>query len=270
LKDLNVNSSGGASNHPKDSREALVQSLGMEGCIQTEDDITERKTQEVDILECYGKVILEDSSYEVGSGYKIKGREEEVIAHIGNYSALLSLQKNTYGMRPLFDMGCYMHPELYWDIGMVTLTKGIQEQVNNLANLRIANAMMLINPMIKVDMNADIDPKALTWKPFGIVPVEDMNDVEPLIVPDTNSNLFMEQENFYKATIQDLMGMYDYGMGQTPQRQERVGVVYGIQAMGEARAKLLLMSMDFLGLRPLLKYIMHLNTFHLPNGYEYR
>jgi len=270
LKDLSVNPQGEASGEPRDSREAVIRSLEMEGAQLTEDEITSRKTVDIDILECYGKVILEDSSYTVGSGYKIKGREEEVIAHIGNYSALLSLQKNTYGMRPLFDMGCYMHPELYWDIGLVTLTKGIQEQVNNLANLRIANAMMMINPMIKVNMNADIDPKALVWKPFGIIPVEDSQDVEPMIVPDTNSNLFMEQENFYKSTIQDLMGMYDYGMGQTPQRQERVGVVYGIQAMGEARAKLLLMSMDYLGLRPLLKYLMILNTFHLPSGFEYR
>lgn len=40
--------------------------------------------------------------------------------------------------------------------------------------------------------------------------------------------------------------------------------------MGEARAKLLLMSMDYLGVRPLLKYMMVLNTFHLPSGFEYR
>jgi len=66
------------------------------------------------------------------------------------------------------------------------------------------------------------------------------------------------------------MGMYDYNMGQTPQRQERVGVVYGIQQMGEARAKLLLMSMDHLGIRPLLRYLMVLNTFHLPSGFEFR
>jgi hypothetical protein len=40
--------------------------------------------------------------------------------------------------------------------------------------------------------------------------------------------------------------------------------------MGEARAKLMLMTIDYMGIRPLLKYMMLLNTFHLPNGYEYR
>jgi hypothetical protein len=82
--------------------------------------------------------------------------------------------------------------------------------------------------------------------------------------------MFLEQESFFKDTIQDLMGMYDYNMGATPSRQERVGVVYGIQAMGEARAKLMLMTADYQGVRPWLKYLMLLNTFHLPNGFEYR
>jgi len=30
------------------------------------------------------------------------------------------------------------------------------------------------------------------------------------------------------------------------------------------------MSADYLGMRPLLKYMMILNTFHLPTGFEYR
>jgi len=216
------------------------------------------------------KAILDDEPYTVGSGVQIKGREKEYIVHIGNYKEILSVRENTGGVRPLFDIGCYMQPELYWDLGMVHLTKGIQKQIDDLANLRYQNTVMLTNPMLKVNIDSDIDPQALVWKPFGIVPLESMDDVEPLIIPDTNSNLFMEQESFFKNTIQDIMGMYDYNMGQTPQRQERVGVVYGIQAMGEARTKLLLMSMDYLGIRPLLKYMMLLNTMYLPNGFEYR
>uniref|UniRef100_A0A6H1ZVE3 Portal protein n=1 Tax=viral metagenome TaxID=1070528 RepID=A0A6H1ZVE3_9ZZZZ len=270
IKDLGAPGTSGASYQASDSREAFVKSLSIESAFQTEDGDSKYQSPEIDIVECYGKAILENAPYTVGSGYQIKGREEEIIVHIGNFKTILSLQKNTYGMRPIFDMGAYYHPELYWDLGLVTLTKGIQNQVNNLANLRIQNAMMHINQMIKVNIHSDIDPEALVWKPFGIIPVDDMDDVQAFAIPDFNSNLFTEQEEFYKHTIQDIMGMYDYGMGQTPQRQERVGVVYGIQAMGEARAKLMLMSMDYLGIRPLLKYMMVLNTFHLPSGFEYR
>ncbi|MDY6834983.1 MAG: hypothetical protein SVY53_09325 [Chloroflexota bacterium] len=270
LKELGWTAAGGAGTQTTDSVEAFVKSIEIEGGLTQEEMDTKLKTPEVDIIECYTKLILKHEPYSVGSGLQIKGKEEEAIVHIGNYKTILSVQRNIYGIRPLFDIGCYMQPEMYWDLGMTRLTKGIQEQANNLANLRMQNAMMLVNQMMKIYKDADIPPEALVWRPFGLVPVEDMSDIEPLTIPDYSSNIFQEQESFYDHAIQDLTGMYDYGMGRTPQRQERVGVVYGIQQMGEARAKLLLMSMDYLGIRPLLKYLMVLNTFHLPDGFEYR
>lgn len=271
LKELGWTSTGGAGQETSDSREAFVNTLNFENTMMTESDINNPKflTPEVDIIEAYTKLILDSEPYEVGSGMQIKGREEEVIVHIGNYKTILAMQRNTYGYRPLFDIGAYLQPELYWDIGMVKLTKGIQEQVNNLANLRMQDVFLKINTMFRVDPNSDIDPESLVWRPFGLVSAEE-GDLEVINTPDFNNNMFMEQERFFEHTIQDLMGMYDYNMGQTPQRQERVGVVYGIQAMGEARAKLMLMTMDYLGIRPWLKYLMVLNTFHLKSGFEYR
>ena len=209
ITELQAPGISGASNETLDSREEFIKSLGIENAFYTEGVDDKFKTPEIDIIECYGKAIIENTPYEIGSGYKIKGPEEEIIVHIGNHRTILSLQKNEYGIRPLFDIGCYMHPELYWDLGMINLTKDIQDHVNDLANLRIQNAMMQINQMLKVQEDADIDPAALVWKPFGIVPVQDMHDVEPLTLPDFNSNLFVEQETFYKQTIQDIMGMYD-------------------------------------------------------------
>ena len=253
----------------EDSEEAYCKSLEIEGYQTAADMDDDRWTGDVDILECYTKMIIEDEPYEIGSGIKIKGKEEEVICHIGNYKRILSLQRNVYGTRPLYDMGCYLQPELYWDIGLVRLTKGIQEQVNNLANLRLQNISMGINSMMRVDPNWQGDPGSLVWRPFGLIEAA-QGEIAPLIIPDHAQGMFMEQEAFFKDTIQDLMGMYDYNMGATPNRQERVGVVYGIQAMGEARAKLMLMTADYQGLRPWLKYLMLLNTFHLPNGFEYR
>jgi hypothetical protein len=253
----------------EDSEESFCKSIEIEGYQTTADMDDDRWTGDVDILEAYTKMIIEDEPYEVGSGIKIKGKEEEVICHIGNYKRILSLQRNVYGTRPLFDMGCYLQPELYWDVGLVRLTKGIQNQVNNLANLRLQNISMGFNSLMRVDPNWDGDPSSLVWRPFGLVEAA-QGEIEPLIIPDHAQGMFMEQEAFFKDTIQDLMGMYDYNMGATPTRQERVGVVYGIQAMGEARAKLMLMTADYQGLRPWLKYMMLLNTFHLPNGFEYR
>ena len=173
-------------------------------------------------------------------------------------------------MRPLFDIGAYMNPELYWDLGMITLTKGIQNRINDLANLQSHQAIMAVNTMLKVNNSWDGDPEALVFKPFGLIPVDDPTDIEPLIIPDMHNELYTMQQRFYDDTIDDITGMYPYNMGQTPVRQERVGVIHSLQSMGEARTKLMLMSADYLGMRPLLKYMMILNTFHLPTGFEYR
>ena len=256
-----------------DAGEKYAKSLDLDGVVFTDDFRSDYSTAHVDILEGYGKYIFpeDEQPYEIGSGYKIKGIESEAICHIGNYKTLLSIQKNTYGKKPFFDISAYMHPELYWDIGIIRLGKDIQRQVDNLGNVRFQNAIQLVNQMLKVREESDIPQEALIWKPFGIIPVEDMDDVQPLIQPDVSqSNIFKEQEEFFDQTLSDMTGMYPYGMGQTPPRQEYVGTMYSLQSMGEARTKLLLMTMDHQGFQPFLRYMMLLNGWHLPSNFEFR
>lgn len=256
-----------------DSAEAYSKSIEIEGAMSLKELQTEYISPNVDIIEGYGRYIFpeDETPYEVGSGMKIKGKESEAIVHIGNYKTILSIQKNKYEYRPFFDIGAYYHPEMYWDIGVIRLGKGVQELHSTLANTRVQNTMMLVNQMLKVREEADIDPQALVWKPYGIIPVEDMNDIEPLVTPDVSqTGAFREQEQFFDNVLQEITGMYNYGMGQTPDRQEHVGTIYSLQAVGEARTKLLLMTMDHTGFRPFLKYMMLLNLWHLPQGFEAR
>jgi len=97
------------------------------------------------------------------------------------------------------------------------------------------------------------------------------NDVRPFVQPDVSqSGIFREQEQFFEDTLADMTGMYAYNLGQEPKRQEYVGTIYSLQSMGEARTKLLLMTMDFMGFQPFLKHMMRLNTWHLPEGFEAR
>jgi hypothetical protein len=266
-------SSGRTPSYGEDSAEAFIKSLDIEGGLEQDLFTSDQISPNVDIIEGYGRYIMpeDETPYEVGSGYKIKGKESEVIVHIANYRTILSLKKNTYGIRPLFDIGAYYHPELFWDLGLVRLGKDLQEQYNNLANTRYQNALMSVNQMLKVREDADIPPEALIWKPYGIIPVEEMTDVEPLVLPDQNQTLvFKDQEQFFEATLSDITGMYPYSMGQTPPRKENVGTIYSLQSMGEARTKLLMMTMDHMGFRPFLKYMMLLNVYNLPANMEAR
>jgi len=266
---------GLGSRYPDDSMEAFAKSLEIENYVDIQETRVDRVAPMIDIIEGYGKYIFpeDDSPYEVGSGVKIKGKESEAIIHIGNYKTLLSLQKNTYGYKPFFNIGAYRHPELFWDMGLIRLGKTVQEQYDTLANTRYQGALMLVNPMLMIDDSADIPIESLIWKPFGFVPGGMENGqpmVSPLTIPDTFANTFAQQEEFFKSTIEDMTGQYRYNMGATPTRQEAVGVMHSLQAMGESRTKLLLMTMDYQGFQPLLKYMMLLNTFHLPDNFETR
>lgn len=262
-----------AGSYGEDSSEAFAKSLEIEGGIELEAIESERMAPDVDVLECYGRYIFPEDEvpYDVDTGIAIKGKESEAICHIGNYKTVLSIQKNPYHIRPFFDVGCVFHPELFWDQGLIRLGKDLQEQYDNLANLRFQNAMMAVNQMIKVRADADIDPAALIWKPFGLIPVEQMDDVEPMQTADiTQTGVFREQEQFFENVLSEMTGMTAYNLGMTPDRQERVGVVHSLQSMGEARVRLMLMTMDYTGFRPFLKYMMVLNSYHLRSDFEVR
>ena len=275
IKDLGFNDSNSQTSYGEDSSEMFAKSLEIEGALQSEIDemLNGRRTGFIDVIEGYGKYIFpeDEKPYEIGSGYKIKGPESDAIVHIGNYKNILRLEKNTYGMRPFFDMDCYYHPELFWSIGLIRLGKDLQKQYDNMSNQRHQNAMMLMNQMLKVREGSNIPPESLIWKPFGLVPVEEMDDVQPLEVGDMfQSGAFREQEQFFEETISDIVGVYPYSMGQTPPRQEHVGTIHSLQSVGQARQKLLLMTMDHQGFRPLLKHMMLLNAWHLDPKVEAR
>jgi hypothetical protein len=242
-----------------DVKEFMQKALEIEDAWTLEEISTDRhKANDIDFIDIYGK-------------YRLDGdREEEVVCTIANYDTVVKIKKNEYGIKPFFDIGAHINLHRYWDIGMVELLKDVQEAYNNLSNMRLHNAMMKVNTMLKVHVDSNVNPKNLVWKPFGIIPVEDMDEVQPMEVADYSSQIYQEQIGFLDSVVQDMSGIYDYSKGVTPERQEHVGTMYSIQSVGANRIKLLLMTMDYMGIRPLLKYMMMLNTYHLPSGFEYR
>ena len=103
LKELGKQKSG-ASHLRTDSEEATYKSLDIEGALTQAAIEDKRKSPDVDIVEAYAKLIFEDNPYDIDTGIKIKGREEEAIVHIGNYNTILSIQRNHYAVRPIFDI----------------------------------------------------------------------------------------------------------------------------------------------------------------------
>ncbi len=228
------------------------------------------KANNLDIVDCFGKYRLGNTTQYLGTGLALRPIEEEVQCTIANHDTIVKLEKVPYGMKPFFDVGAHINPHRYWDIGMIELIADVIEAYDNIANLRLHNSMMKVNTMIKVISDADIDPRSLVWKPFGIIPVESHDDIELLDTPDYTGHTFNEQIQFFESIIQDVTGIYDYAKGVTPERQERVGTITSLQSVAQNRVKLLILTMDYMGIRPLLKFMMMLNTHHLPSGFEFR
>jgi hypothetical protein len=207
-----------------DSEEFKMKAREIEGAHTFAEIESDRHTAEnIDIVDLYGRYALEGPTIDLDRGVTLKGREKECICTIANYDTVIKLDRVKYGVKPFFDIGCHINPHRYWDIGFIELVKDIQEAYNNISNLRVQNAMMKVNTMIKVLIDSEVDPRSLVWKPFGVIPVENMEDVQVFDAPDLNSQIFREQIDFFDSIIQDMTGIYDYSKGVTPSRQENVG-----------------------------------------------
>jgi len=245
--------------------------LEIESASTLEEIATDYHTaQNIPIIDCYGKYSLSGPVIDVDRGVTFKGKEEEVVCTIANYDTILRLEPTPYGIKPFFDVGAHINPDRYYDMGVVELVKDIQEAYNVLANLRLQVVNSKINPMMQVLVDSDLDPRFLVFKPFGFIPVTSHDDIKILESADFGQGTFSSHMNFFDNIIAEMTGVHPYSMGQTPPRQEHVGTMYSLQQMGQSRMRLLMMTMDHTGFRPLLQYIMKMNVMNLPTGQEYR
>lgn len=214
--------------------------------------------QNITIIDCYGK-------------YALDGKDEiEVVCTIANYDTILRLEPVPHNRKPFFCIGAHMNPDRFYDMGVIELVKDIQEAYNVLANTRLQVVTSKLNPMLQVLVDSDIDPRFLVFRPFGFIPVTSHDDIKMLETPDMGVGTFTNHMSFFDNMISEMTGVHPYSMGSEPRRQEHVGTMYSLQQMGQSRMRLLLMTMDYMGFRPLLNYMMKLNVYNLPAGVEYR
>lgn len=249
----------------------LVKRLEIENINTHEEIHTDYHTaQNIEILDMYGKYSLEGPVINLDRGVTFKGREEEVVCTIANQDTILRLEPVPYGRKPFFDVGAHINVNGFWDTGVVELIKDIQESYNMISNLRNQVAMNKVNPMIQVLMDSEIDPNFLYFRPYGFIPLTSHDDIKILETPDFSAETFNQHIAFFDKMIHEMTGIHPYSMGVTPPRQEHVGTMYSIQSVGASRMRLLMMTMDHTGFRPLLEYIMLMNTYNLPIGTEFR
>jgi len=144
--------------------------------------------------------------------------------------------------------------------GLVELGRPVQEEINDIANLRIDNIRHVISPRYFIKKGTSLDARSLMRNiAGGITSMEDpKNDVLIRQIADTTASSFQEQDRL-SVEFDELVGTFNQSsVTSNAQVTERVG---NTAMMGEAANQVTEMTIRILGetwVEPVLQQIMEL------------
>ena len=144
--------------------------------------------------------------------------------------------------------------------GLVELGRPVQEEINDLTNLRIDNIRHIISPRYFIKRGTSIDVRSLMRNiAGGVTAMEDpQNDVNIRQIADTTSSSFQEQDRL-GVEYDELIGTFNQSTVANNSRvTERVG---NTAMLGEAANQVTEMTIRILGetwVEPALQQIMEL------------
>jgi len=107
----------------------------------------------------------------------------------------------------------YPYPGELFGMGEIEPIDRIQRAINAVLNQRLDNVQMTLNQMWKVKKNSGVDMHTLISAPGNIITLEDMNSVEPVVVPDVTGSTFVQTMNYLTSALQNGSGVTDYTVG---------------------------------------------------------
>lgn len=85
-------------------------------------------------------------------------------------------------------------PNEFYGLSAVEIIKPMQEEINTMHNQRMDNVNMLINNMWKRLRGSDIKDDDLVSRPNGVIDVDNMEDLQPIQMPDIPQSAFMSEQ----------------------------------------------------------------------------
>lgn len=114
-----------------------------------------------------------------------------------------------HGMRPYAMGACVLEAFKVYPSGIVTLTRDIQDELNEVTNQRLDNIKFVLNKRYFVKRGAQVDVRSLTRNaPGGVTMMNDPDaDVKELNWPDVTGSSFQEQDRL-NLDFDDLAGTF--------------------------------------------------------------
>ena len=136
---------------------------------------------------------------------------------------------------------CPVENEFY-GIGLMEMIESLQNELNDLRNLRMDNLKLAINCMYVIGRNADVDLDTLVNEPGGVILATFVDEVVPLQTKDITPNAFTEAK-IITDDIQATHGIYDYSKGQPSKDRETATGILSLQEAANYRFKLMILML---------------------------
>ena len=164
----------------------------------TQDDNRYKEDDRVDVLEYWGNVVAGGKEF------------VDVCATISG-DTLLDFRPNPFwGGKPYIITTFVRVHEHPYGLGLLAPVCGQLHQMFTTMNHRLDISELVVNPMWKVLNDGTIDLNSLFSAPAKLIPVENMDNLQPIVFNAQNLGLTVEEENMLEQRIERVTGISAY------------------------------------------------------------
>lgn len=155
-------------------------------------------------------------------------------------------------------------PGEFYGLSAVQIIEHLQHELNTHRNQRIDNVSLILNRMFKARRDADLDPAELVSRPHGVIWVEQMDDIDPIIFPDVTASSYTE-EGILKQDMENALAVPSVVRGVDSARRETATEVVTKTSNASLRFDVKIMLFEALGFKR-LAMLMDLNNQQFIDG----
>ena len=191
----------------------------------------------------YPQLIEGVDIYDYWGGYDLDGdgyEEEYHIVMAADQPKILRIEEPPYyhGKRPYVRYNFLREPNQFYGIGVGQMIQHLQEEINAIHNQRMDNVNLIINKVFKYRPNEYFeDPDDIIFAPGSKIPVNEMDDIMPLVTGDVPVSSYNE-EQIVRDYIERLTGVTDFSLGRIPSTARRTPATLGVAVIAEGNKKL--------------------------------
>ena len=174
-----------------------------------------QEIRQLDDTESQDEISGRNDIYEYWGPFDIHGNKEAVecvITVLGDN--VIRLERNPYyhGKKPFIVNHYTRQSGSVYGIGKIQPIESLIESLNTVRNQRLDNVSLVLNSMWKMRVSAEVNPLDLISRPGGYIPVNNMDDVDPVTFPDVRASGYQEEE-IIRENLDMTSGHYDYTRG---------------------------------------------------------